>query len=209
MATVRFSKELCENIIKAAKTKMQPAVDRAREQRPAPEWGMRIYNTLVGDLRPALDAIPAHWLKYTDKITIEECGSLRCNLEYKLPNPVAWPMEIKENDLYKKYSGWGDGITLKDSPVWSEYFNEVSQYVDRVRVAVERQKEFVSSVEQIITAHTTLAPALKMWPPLWDLLSEPVKDKHREIKHREKKETDVVVDFDKLTALSTAAKFGV
>jgi hypothetical protein len=41
------------------------------------------------------------------------------------------------------------------------------------------------------------------------LVPEDVKDKHREIKEREKKEVVLDVDVGRLTALSTAAKFGL
>jgi hypothetical protein len=41
------------------------------------------------------------------------------------------------------------------------------------------------------------------------LIPEDVKDKHREIKVREKTEVVLDVDINKLTAMSTAAKFGI
>jgi hypothetical protein len=41
------------------------------------------------------------------------------------------------------------------------------------------------------------------------LIPEDVKDKHREIKERIKNEAVLSVDIGKLTALSTAAKFGI
>jgi hypothetical protein len=41
------------------------------------------------------------------------------------------------------------------------------------------------------------------------LIPEDVKHKHREIKERTKNEVVLSVDIGKLTALSTAAKFGI
>jgi hypothetical protein len=64
-------------------------------------------------------------------------------------------------------------------------------------------------VKEVCNTYSTLAPALKAWPPLWDLIPEDVKDKHREIKERIKNEAVLSVDIGKLTALSTAAKFGI
>jgi hypothetical protein len=54
-----------------------------------------------------------------------------------------------------------------------------------------------------------LAPALKAWPALWELIPDDVKEKHREVKERSKGGIDLDVDLNKLTAVSTAAKFGV
>jgi hypothetical protein len=64
-------------------------------------------------------------------------------------------------------------------------------------------------VKKVCGAYTTLAPALKAWPPLWELIPENYKNKHREIKERVKNEVVLDVDIGKLTALSTAAKFGI
>jgi hypothetical protein len=39
-----------------------------------------------------------------------------------------------------------------------------------------------------------------MWPPLWDLIPEEYKNRHREVKEREKKEVAVDVDIGSMTA---------
>jgi hypothetical protein len=41
------------------------------------------------------------------------------------------------------------------------------------------------------------------------LIPENYKNKHRQVVEREKKEVKLDVDINKLTALSTAAKFGI
>jgi hypothetical protein len=67
-------------------------------------------------------------------------------------------------------------------------------------------------VKAVITSYSTLAPALKAWPPLWDLLGEDVKDKHREVVEREKRDPAAAisgsVDLDRLTALASLSKMG-
>jgi hypothetical protein len=104
---------------------------------------------------------------------------------------------------------YGDSITLKDHLVWGEFHADVTAYQQRVAEAVKRREEFVDAVKSICNTYSTLAPALKAWPPLWDLVPEDVKDKHREIKERTKTEVVLDVDIGKLTAMSTAAKFGI
>jgi hypothetical protein len=64
-------------------------------------------------------------------------------------------------------------------------------------------------VYKICNTYSTLAPALKAWPPLWELIPENVKDTHRKIVERTKNDVVLDVDIGKLTALSTAAKFGL
>ena len=83
---------------------------------------------------------------------------------------------------------------------------EAIAYMDRVKVLRERQTAFVEQVKKIINAHATLAPALKMWQPLWDLIPEEYKERHRKVVERTKNEVTVDVDLGSLTAAVVAHK---
>lgn len=209
MATVRFSKELIDKIEKNARAKMQPALVRALEQRPDHTWGQIIYDTIFREDLPVLARLPKHWVKTAESIKIYAFGGEECALEFKFHTPQPWPQEFIETELVKSAYKWGGEITLKDHPTWSDLFSEVKAYNARVQAARLRQNEFVNMVSQVIEKFSTLSPALKAWPALWDLIPEDVKDKHREVVEREKKEVKLEVDLSKLTALSTAAKFGI
>lgn len=209
MATVRFSKELIDSIEKNARAKMQPAVDKAKEQKLDNSWGQRIYDTLFLEDLPIINRVPKHWVKTVESIKVERVGSQRCSLEFKFATPMPWPQNFLETELAKRESSWSDSLTLKDHMTWGELFAEVKAYNERVMVAAQRQTEFVQMVKKVIEQFSTLSPALKAWPPLWDLIPEDVKDKHRQVVEREKKEVKLEVDLSKLTALSTAAKFGL
>lgn len=209
MATVRFSKELCDAIKAQAKIKMRPPVDRALATRPDNAWGQSIYDTLFLEVKPLISQLPVGWLNTVNRIKIDKVGDLQCGLEFTFASPQPWPHSFPHSDLAKKDYSYRDEITLKDHVVWSDFKAEVQAWSDRVRAAVQRQDEFVDMVTKVIEAHATLAPALKVWPPLWELIPDEYKDRHREIKVQGKKEVTIDVDLGKLTAMSTAAKFGV
>ena len=209
MATVRFSKELIDRIVKQATAKMEPPVQKARAQKPDNSWGQRIYDTLFLEVKPIISQVPAGWMRTVKSIEISEVGGRHCGMTFEFATPQPWPHEFTESELAKKRSSYGDSISLKDHLVWGEFHAEVTAYHQRVQEAAKRRDEFVDAVKKICNTYSTLAPALKAWPPLWELVPEDVKDKHREIKEREKKEVVLEVDLGKLTALSTAAKFGL
>lgn len=209
MATVRFSKELIDRIVEQATAKMEPAVVKARETKPDNSWGQRIYDILFLEAKPLIAQAPAGWLKMVEQIKINSVGGVPCNMTFSLATPQPWPYQFVETELAKKALSWNDSIDLKDHLVWGEFYAEVIAYHQRVQEAAKRRDEFVEAVKKFCNTYSTLAPALKAWPPLWELVPEDVKDKHREIKEREKKEVVLEVDLDKLTALSTAAKFGL
>jgi hypothetical protein len=193
---------------------MEPAVQRARDLRPDHAWGSRIYNTIFADVLHKVNALPSEWFKQVDKIYVKgiEVVDANFHMEFNLSHTVAWPDQILASDIHRPYDGYIYGsdavVTLKNHEVWHDFIEEVMAYNSRVSAALERQKEFVNMVEQVIESYTTLAPALKAWPALWELIPEATKDRHREVKERVKKETTLDVDLNKLTAMATAAKFG-
>lgn len=210
MATVRFSKELSNDILRNARMKMQPAVDKAREDKLDNSWGQRIYDMLFSDVQPILTQVPAGWLNETESMVVRRIAGVQCDITLPLASRMAWPKMVVETEYVKQYNSYDPfAIELKEHLVWGELVAEFRAKQARVSAAVNRQSEFVEMVNNVVSAYTTLAPALKAWPALWELIPEPVKDKHREIKTREKKEVELTVDLGKLTAMSTAAKFGV
>jgi len=209
MATVRFSKELIDRIEKVARTKMQPAIDKAQAQKLDASWSQRIYDTLFLEAKPLIAQAPAGWLKTMPRIEIGMVGNAVCNMTFEFATPQPWPYVFSETELARKTSSYGDAINLKDHLVWAEFHAEVTTYHQRVKEVVKRRDEFIEAVKKICNTYSTLAPALKAWPPLWELIPEDIKDKHREIKERTKNEVVLDVDINKLTAMSTAAKFGI
>jgi hypothetical protein len=213
MATVRFSQKLREQIIHNAGTKLRPGVTRATEQKPDNAWGQRIYDTLFGDLQPALAQLPPGWTSETDKIEIEAVGDQQCALEFKLGKTQPWPVKFPKTKLAAKKYDFRSELILYNHSAWAEFYAEVKAYRARIDAAVAKQNEFIESVKKIINAYETLAPALKAWPPLWELVPTETKDRHREIVERTargKGEAPALegVDLDKLTAMATAAKIG-
>lgn len=208
MATVRISKSLIDAVSSKALLTMAPALERAQQDVPDSSWGVRIYDILFGDVQSVLAQLPSNWLRFTDEFTVTGVGGVNCKLLYRLPVARPWPNIVARTDLVEgTYSI--DRVVLTSSIVWGEYHAEVVRYHNRIDAARSRQDGFVGMVKQILTAYSTLAPALKAWPPLWDLLPEDVKEKHREVYVAEKRVVNLNVDVDKLTAMSTAAKLGI
>lgn len=209
MATVRFSKDLVEAVTHYAKMKMQPPVTKAKETKPDNSWGQRIYDIMFADAKSFIAQAPDGWLATQEKIVIGKVGLVYANLEFTFAAPMPWPHKFVQTQLARKEVSYGSTVNLENHPAWSEFQAEVVAYNERVKAATARQTEFVEAVKKVMGAYSTLAPALKAWPPLWELIPEGFKDKHREIVERTKAEVVLNVDIGKLTAMSTAAKFGL
>jgi hypothetical protein len=217
MATVRFSTALVNEVIRAAKDKMEPAVKRAEDTRPDHSWGERIHNLMFTEEMRFVRSLPREWFKQIEDIRISTSvyGSDDFSMTFKLSSPLPWPDEVRITEYYqpvKSYfynTGTSGAVHLKNHELWSEFYQEAVAYIDRVRDARARQNEFVDMVKQVVHTYTTLSPALKAWPALWELIPEDAKERHREVKERTKKDTTLDVDINRLTAMAAAAKFGV
>lgn len=76
----------------------------------------------------------------------------------------------------------------------------------RIEAVLEKIRTVKDGVSEVLKAHSTLAPALKAWPPLWELLPDHVQAKHKQIVTRNKTTTDINVDVSALTGAITYAK---
>lgn len=96
------------------------------------------------------------------------------------------------------------------SPRWAALIQEVAAMNERL-VELRREGDvFIDGVDKVIQRHTTLAPALKFWPPLWDLLPDETKERHKQVTEKRKSPEQVVkeleVDLDAMTGITVAAK---
>ena len=197
MATVRFSKELTDQIVKNAERMFDKQMDAARGNVNS-TWGDRIYERIHAKYIPSMNALPMCFFSTTEemkvsKINGKDVGGLVCKTTAKrvVPNQLPNDVPAKGKD-YHGYELIGNE--------WEDIAQEIADYQANILAVADKKKAFIASVTQVIEAHVTLAPALKMWQPLWDLIPEEYKDRHRQVVEREKKEVKVDVDLSALTA---------
>lgn len=208
MATVRFSGELKDQILRNARNMFEKREVAAREARPDHSWGDRIYDALFGKYTDVLAAVPSDFLRLRGDIIVAYIGDEQCTLEFKLSAQKPWPIRIPDNNEFGITTGYGDSIRLPDTETWAELKADVARWNEGKKVVREKKQAFAEQVSTLINSYTTLAPALKAWPPLWDLIPEHVKNKHKEIVVREKKVVDSGVDLAALTSTIVGVKIG-
>jgi hypothetical protein len=122
--------------------------------------------------------------------------------------PYDWA-ENKEAHGVHRAGSYG-GFTLNaDDPRWDTLKAEYKVFCLKVHKLEQEQAVFIDGVDKVINAYSTLAPALKAWPPLWDLVPSDKQEKHKEIVERRKrgdKPEIEGVNLDDMTAISTMAK---
>jgi hypothetical protein len=207
MATVRITKELTEQITDNARAKFADRIKAAEATAPV-GWGDYIYEKLFGRYIPLMEQLPEEFFDVADKIAVQRVGGQAVNLHFTLSSRKRWPKRLPA-DAPAEVNYYGGALILKDDLMWGELYAEVVAWKDKCAAIRKQAEEFTEGVSKILASYSTLSPALKAWPPLWELVPEHTKNKHKEIVERKKPEKEVPdIDTTKLTAVLAASKMG-
>lgn len=213
MATVRFSNELKERILEQAKA---PFDKRNIEIKKIPvEEGLfdLIYKRALGDWFAPVQNLPDGFMEVYQQFTLTRVivphhPDIAVHYTFQLPQPVRWIQNYTGLKERVVQDGWGStnfkylaDLNNEDDLRIQSVFTHMN---DLLRQNQERKEKFVNGVSTLMETHTTLAPALKAWPALWDLLPQSTKDKHLEVKEKsaaqEKKAVIEQLDLASMTA---------
>jgi hypothetical protein len=214
MATVRFSDELKGDIRRNAERLFDKKLESAKQNYPS-NWGRTVYDLAFQTHRVAIQSLPIHYFT-TDK-DIDMSGfqgegwdrdmNCRVNLDLGSELPFTNSMEAELHGFAERGSRYGGWVLNPEDKRWDTFKAEYLTYCQGIHKVTAEKKVFVDGVQRITEAYTTLAPALKAWPALWDLVPEHKQHKHKEIVERKKKEVVVEgVNLDDMTAVSAMAK---
>lgn len=209
MAVVRITKQLTEDILARAKGKFTDRIRAAEESVPNSErWGDYVYEKLLGKHIPIMEQLPVEFFNVVNKLQVNRVGDQTVHIQFKLSTNKRWPVLLPSDAPVNNVS-YSHYIALNDDPVWDELHAEVVAWRTRCSNIRTQASEFAEGVSKVLSSYSTLAPALKAWPPLWELLPEYAKNKHKEIVERTKPDREApTLDTNKLTAIMAASKIG-
>ena len=223
MATVRFSDSLKGEIRNKAKAMFQDRIKQAKDNVPA-HWADKVYECFFpADVRQKMASLPDYVLRTSEYI---EVGGFA-----NAPEDVwqtgdythqTWMLQGSIRLSFSKPMPWVDKFSNAPTGFLSNYTNSKFDYTDsrwdwlkpefkeynrKVFEAVNKQETFLSSVNKLMETYTTLAPALKAWRPLWDLLPEEAKDRHKTVKERKvTKAEELDLDLNAMTSAVALSK---
>lgn len=209
MAVVKIGKELREEIIKRAKNIFKAKHDAAKKELEDSKLGDEVYNLVMQPYQHHVSQLPDEFFAKADEFQIEvDNVTVKFHLNGKKP----WFRDQMPENRYAKLTNsyYNYHLTLKkDNPEFDEYFGKVRFFKEKSQIISENEKNFVGGITKVLDAYTTLAPALKALPALWDLLPDDTKNKHKEVVERKKtKAEDIDIDLGSITSTIIANKLG-
>ena len=216
MATVRFSDELKRRIRHNA-TEMFSARITAAEDAYREDWGIRIYELMfVANKQKMLD-MPVGYFELDNDITLKgfKGEGWDTDLNYMvddlaLGSDLPFPRDVDSEGNIHGVTSFHYGSTMLDATDarWDAIKEEYLAYATAIHTLEKERDDFRQGVVKIINNYVTLAPALKAWPALWDLLPSGTQERHKLIIPRKKASRleEVDVDLGKLTSAVVADK---
>ena len=208
MATVKIGKELRESVEKAAKSIFIRKKDALTQEMISDYQSVEfLYNTIMSPYLPIIAQLPKEMVRQTNELNFI-VKDIRYPVKFASERP--WFNKVPKNELMDGSRYYETDVNIRESaPEWRDVVEHTVTYKAKMASLDEQQNTFVDGVRTIMDTYSTLAPALKAWPPLWDLLSEDVKDKHKEVVERKKPEqVELGIDLSKMTSTVVAHKIG-
>jgi hypothetical protein len=219
MAVVRFSQELREAIV--GKAKKQFIEQRHSVVKSLPlTYGDTMYHKAFGMYLPIMSQLPDGFMSKRNEICPSKIvmrikgerndvhigrlagGRVAFRLSSAMPFPEKFPNDAAPKFVRDGYSDYSY-VCSADDPQDMEFFELVSDWEAQIQAVQTRANEFISG------SFTTLAPALKAWPPLWEYLPEEAQTRHKTVverKKREQVEADIKDELTKLTSIASAQR---
>ena len=223
MATVRFSDALKGEIRNNAKAMFKQNIDKAKADVPA-HWADKIYQGFFpADDIAKFNALPDYAMKKESSLNFAgffnapedvvfqtaefkrnayECDEIRLEFSKAMP----WPHDFKPETTGFK-SEWRSNKADYNDSRWAWLIPEFKEYVRKIFEQESKEASFLEGVDKLMETYSTLAPAIKAWPALWDLVPDEAKERHKKVVERVKKDaSEVGVDLNSMTAAVTFSK---
>lgn len=205
MATVRLSESVCDSILSSARNLFAKRMNEANTYPPEYNDGDFIFDTYLDgnpdQRRVLMDMAAFKWAKRAPEIRANLFGS-NTTLRFKTPRTV--------------YVGWGEPhygerlhITVNNAPGLRDLYDKLQLRAENIKALEMERDQFVNKVGAILDKCSTLKQALGIWPGLWELVPQDVKNKHNEVTVRTKSadpETPIDIDIDAMNGAVVVSK---
>jgi len=221
MATVRFSGDLVDKIQSNARDTFQQRISNVAESAPD-NFVVNFYNWMFSETIHIINQLPDGFMETRGNFSLNSIrlqhdpnSGVGIHKTFQFATPMRWPDKFNNHSKIKA-GGWSSGDNIEVStdatdPVGMGFYNFFDERNKKLNALREQQTKFVDGVITVCGSYTTLAPALKAWPPLWDLIPQEYKDRHLEVKERKSatettKQLQTQLDLTQLTATVVASK---
>lgn len=214
MATVNISQKLVRDAIDIANEQFSARRIRAENEFKLPMTGDEIYDLTFGRWYNGMMSMPTEFFYWSSELTLSGVGNQSCKLTLLLGAKKPFPTDFPNQPTFRRVDRYGSysRIWLFSDEQWQPLEDALKTKAMAIEEIESQKQTFTDTLRTLLSKHTTLASALKEWPPLWDYLSDEIKQRHSTptVRSNKKVVTDAgpepEVNTATLTALATLNK---
>ena len=204
MARVSLTEHNIKHILKNIESIYDKDVEDAFSQDPT-IWSEAIYDALVPiEYRAHMNQLPGYYFVAIKDLRVIPFGVSRREIKAEWPEYRLFPRVIRTNGYehaitstqYTSALLLDDHITSRLDPIVLNYIRERENKICNV---LSKRDAAVSAARTFLYQHKTLAPAIKDWPALWNILPRDIREQHTRVDERsprKPKQEPVKVDVD-------------
>ncbi len=178
--TVRISDKLSGQVTEAIMIVYRKFIEDAEKEKP--DVGDRLYEIIYGPHRSAMDSLPASFFRRLDRIDISHAGDRQLATSFKLSS-VQLAAYNHPSGEYIAYTQ-GDRVGINRTPVTEDIVDAILSWRQRIDELYFARDGAMKAVRNVLKRHASLPPAIKMFPPLVDLLPPEIRKKIEVPQHR-------------------------
>lgn len=213
MAMVNISQKLVRDAVCIANEQFSARRIRVETEFNLPMTGDEIYDLTFGRWYNGMMSMPTEFFYWSAELILSSVGKQSCSLALILSTKKPFPTNFPDQITFRRMNIYGPStrIQLSSDDQWQPLEDALRTKAMALDEIESQRQTFTDTLKRLLSNHTTLASALKEWPPLWDYLSDEIKQRHSAPTVRNKKVvTDAgpepEVNTATLTALATLNK---
>lgn len=138
-------------------------------EKQKPDVGDRIYELLYGPYLSQMQQLPAAFFRKLDRIETRFVGEEILGYSFKLSSVKLGSYSHPPGDNVEA-SDYSDRVNIKRTPYTEEIVDAIISWHKQRQDIYEVRNQATDAVRRVMRANKSLAPAIKAFPPLVDLL---------------------------------------
>lgn len=222
MATVKMSGALREAMAKNAEAIFEARIQHVANESPC--TGDEIWDCMFSQYQRYIDGLPDFMYDTKESISVKSVEFVEDAFDrvrdvrigkrfsFSTPKPFFSKSDSSLGSGYfnydgYRYSSWAGLVIDTSHHAWKPVVDKLIAWAEKRDSLLKEQREYKNIVCKIVDAFNTLAPMIKEYPAMWDLVPQETKDRHLTVTEKRKKtKVELDVDVNKINAITARAK---
>lgn len=171
--TVRISDKLSAQVTEAIVAIYREFIVEVEKEKP--DVGDRLYEIIYGPHLPAMNSLPATFFRRLARIDISHAGDRQLTTSFKLSDVklAAYTHPSGEHITCDQK----DRVSINRTSVTEDIVDAIRGWRQRIDELYFARDGAIKAVRSVLKRYASLPPAIKMFPPLVDLLLPEIRKK--------------------------------